>query len=97
MVTNQTTQAQYAKILRLGLADCFDVIVTSEDAGAEKPDPRIFRMVLLQLGLRPEQVLAEGDGRRVGLVPEPLVAGEFIDQLDDAVHIGGCSRSDHGT
>lgn len=45
----------------LALDAYFDVIVSSFEAGYEKPDPRIFAIGCAQLGLLPEQVLHIGD------------------------------------
>jgi 2-haloalkanoic acid dehalogenase type II len=39
----------------------FDTVVTSEQAGAIKPDPAIFHYLTARLGLQPEQVLYVGD------------------------------------
>src|SRR3990170_2202778 len=47
----------------------FDTVVTSEQAGAIKPDPAIFHYLTARLGLRPEQVLYVGDN------PVPDVLG----------------------
>lgn len=44
-----------------GLDKYFDVIVSSFEAGYEKPDPRIFAIACARLGLQPEQVLHIGD------------------------------------
>jgi putative hydrolase of the HAD superfamily len=46
---------------QLGLAGRFDAVVTSAEAGAPKPDPRIFRLALERLGVRPERALHVGD------------------------------------
>jgi putative hydrolase of the HAD superfamily len=46
---------------QLGLAPRFDAVVTSAEAGAPKPDPRIFRLALERLGVRPERALHVGD------------------------------------
>ena len=59
----------------LGLADCFDSIYLSSEAGFKKPDPRFFRLALEREGLDPARCLmigndpiCDGDGaRRVGL------------------------------
>jgi HAD superfamily hydrolase (TIGR01549 family) len=45
----------------LGLDTYFDVIVSSFDAGCEKPDPRIFAIACARLGVPPGQVLHIGD------------------------------------
>ena len=39
----------------------FDTVVTSEQAGAIKPDPAIFHYLTARLGLQPAQVLYAGD------------------------------------
>lgn len=36
-------------------------VVTSAEAGAAKPDPRLFRLALERLGVRPERALHVGD------------------------------------
>ena len=46
---------------RLGLGRRFDAIVTSAEAGAPKPDPRIFELALERLGVTPERALHVGD------------------------------------
>ena len=59
----------------LGLADCFDSIYLSSEAGFKKPDPRFFRLALEREGLDPARCLmigndpiCDGDGaRRIGL------------------------------
>ena len=45
----------------LGLRDRFAAIVTSAEAGAPKPDPRIFELALERLGVEPERALHIGD------------------------------------
>lgn len=47
----------------LGLDAYFEVIVSSFEAGYEKPDPRIFAIGCARLGLQPEQVLHIGDNQ----------------------------------
>jgi putative hydrolase of the HAD superfamily len=45
----------------LGLREHFAAIVTSAEAGAPKPDPRIFELALERLGVAPERALHVGD------------------------------------
>lgn len=40
--TNMTAEIQYQKIEKLGITRWIDGVVTSEEAGVEKPDYRIF-------------------------------------------------------
>jgi HAD superfamily hydrolase (TIGR01549 family) len=48
-VTNYTTERQFKKLKQLGLMNLVDYVVTSEEAGAEKPDPTIVRLALERL------------------------------------------------
>ncbi|WEB38511.1 HAD family hydrolase [Streptomyces yunnanensis] len=45
----------------VGIAGLVDIAVTSARAGARKPHPLIYRTVLEQCGLRPEQAVFVGD------------------------------------
>ena len=45
----------------LDLAALFDVVVLPADAGAAKPDPRIFHLALARLGVAPSDALYVGD------------------------------------
>jgi putative hydrolase of the HAD superfamily len=47
---------------QLGLGFAFSTIVTPVDAGAAKPDPRIFGLALERLGVAPDRALHIGDG-----------------------------------
>ncbi len=46
---------------RTGLAGLFDAVVTSAQAGASKPDARLFEAALSALGARPDEALHVGD------------------------------------
>jgi putative hydrolase of the HAD superfamily len=59
-VTNFTTRRQLDKLARLGLDAVGALLVTSEEAGAEKPDPRGVALALERLGV------AAGDAWMVG-------------------------------
>ncbi len=61
LVTDLTAAVQFRKIIHLELDGLIDHIVTSEEAGADKPDPRIFRLALAKLGLPAENVWMLGD------------------------------------
>ena len=59
--TDLTAHIQHRKLRALGLAEWVDVLVTSEEAGAEKPSPRIYRLVLDKLGTEAGDVMFIGD------------------------------------
>jgi HAD superfamily hydrolase (TIGR01509 family) len=53
--------ALHGYLEELGLADHFETVVTSAEAGTPKPHPRIFELALERLGVRPERALHIGD------------------------------------
>ena len=59
--TDMTAHIQHRKIAALGLASCLDAMVTSEEAGVEKPNPKIFRDCLRKLHAEPNEAIFIGD------------------------------------
>ncbi len=59
--TDLLAQIQHRKLRALRLTDDVDCLVTSEEAGAEKPSPKIFEMCLEKLRLYPKEVCFVGD------------------------------------
>ena len=59
--TNMTADYQYAKLERLGLWDHVDFFVSSEEAGAEKPDARFFALCVKKAGCRAGECGFVGD------------------------------------
>ncbi len=51
------------RIEALGIADAFDLVMTSGQEGVTKPDAAIFERALERLGIRPEQALFVDDFR----------------------------------
>ena len=49
IVTDLTAHIQLRKLTYFGLHDIFDAVVTSEEAGLDKPDPSIFNLTLRKL------------------------------------------------
>lgn len=78
----------------LGLEPYMDVIVSSGEAGADKPDPAIFRFALERAGVTPGEAVHVGDqylqdvvgSRNVGITPI------FIDRFDVSPEITDCAR-----
>jgi FMN phosphatase YigB (HAD superfamily) len=58
---------------KLGIADCFDVFVTSAEIGVMKPDPRIYQIALDRLGLTP---------------PEAIFVDDFVENVEAARRLG---------
>lgn len=59
--TDLTAHIQHRKIEALGIAEKIDYLVTSEEAGVEKPAPEIFALCLKKLRMSPEEVCLIGD------------------------------------
>lgn len=51
IVTDLTSHIQLRKLTYFGLEDVFDAVVTSEEVGADKPDPKVFLLALKKLKL----------------------------------------------
>ncbi len=64
LVTDLTAHIQHRKIRRLGLERWVNRLVTSEEAGREKPDPEIFRLGLEKIGCNPAAACMIGDDYR---------------------------------
>jgi putative hydrolase of the HAD superfamily len=61
VVTNNVASEQRQKIAACGFAPLLDAVVISEEAGVTKPDPRIFRLALDQLGQTAAGAVMIGD------------------------------------
>lgn len=48
-------------VARAGFVSAFETIVSSAEAGAAKPDPKIFQVALGRLGVKPAQAMHVGD------------------------------------
>ncbi len=59
--TNMTARWQLLKLRRLGLVDRIDFMVSSEEAGADKPDRRLFGLCVEKAGCAPEECVFAGD------------------------------------
>ncbi|AWJ93488.1 HAD family hydrolase (plasmid) [Azospirillum baldaniorum] len=97
IVTDLTAQIQFRKIIYFGLDDYFDYVVTSEEAGHDKPHAAPFQLAVDKLGVPPQRCWMIGDnpvadvqgGRAFGMITlQKRHAGVKIaegDQAADAV------------
>ena len=53
----------------MGLRQYFRGVIESAVVGVRKPDPRIFMLGVVALGLKPEEVLVVGDSFRKDIEP----------------------------
>lgn len=64
IVTDLTTEIQMRKIKKLGLAKWTHALVSSEEAGIEKPDKKIFKLALKKVDCAPGNALLIGDSKQ---------------------------------
>ena len=61
IVTDLTAQIQFRKIVYFGLDHCFDYIITSEEAGFDKPNAAPFQIALEKLNSKSNCIWMVGD------------------------------------
>jgi epoxide hydrolase-like predicted phosphatase len=90
MLSNAWSKDGRAMAENLGVADCFDVFVTSAEVGVMKPDARIYHIVLERLGIAPAEAVFVDDfihnveaARQLGMhavhFVDPLAARRELD------------------
>ncbi|UPL48162.1 HAD family hydrolase [Hymenobacter sublimis] len=68
IVTNNRTAEQQEKLRHLGMAHLVDALVTSEEVGVTKPNPRIFEVALQRLRSRAAETVMVGDNWQADVV-----------------------------
>ena len=68
VVTNNLAAEQIEKLHYLQIEQLIDELITSEETGFIKPDPRIFQVALERLQCRAEEVVMIGDAWRSDIV-----------------------------
>ena len=61
VISNGITIKQWEKLIRLGLHHFFDEIITSQEAGVEKPDEEIFKLAIGKMGCKAEKSVMVGN------------------------------------
>jgi putative hydrolase of the HAD superfamily len=64
LITNGEPAFQGEKVRRVGLADRFEHVIASGEAGVAKPDPRIFHEACRRFGVPPDRAMYVGDRLR---------------------------------
>lgn len=93
VITNGFHEVQQTKMASSGLSRYFDVVLTSEQAGAGKPDPRIFESALQLAGATAEVSIMVGDdalndtgGARAAGIDQAHYAPDGTDPDPDATY-----------
>lgn len=90
IITNGFVEVQYTKLEHSGLRSYFTEVITSEEAGANKPDPVIFHYAMKRANATAETSLMIGDNEEVDIVGARLagldqVLFDFADEQQDSV------------
>ncbi len=88
--SDMNSDVQYQKLERLGILQYFSMIVTSEEAGKEKPHPEFFKLCADKAQCKPEECIFIGDNRTKDVTgadlcglhgvwyhPKPFADGEY--------------------
>ena len=59
---------QSMKIQKMNLTHLIDFLITSEEAGKEKPNIEIFNLALLKMKLKPNDVIMIGDSYKKDII-----------------------------
>ena len=87
LVTNGSVKTQKNKVKLLNVERFFDSIIYAREVGAgkEKPDPEAYKLILADLGAKPEEAMCVGDNpftdflgaKKLGIKTVRLQSGEF--------------------
>ena len=91
----------WLRLTSLGLQHSFDLVLTHDDTGAHKPDPRPFQMALEILEVEPDRAVVIGDwrerdilgGRNAGLHTVYARYGDQYSQYADKIE-GDATEAD---
>ncbi len=89
IVTDLTSHIQLRKLTYFHLEETFDAVVTSEEVGADKPDPRNFELVLKKLGLtKDHSIWMVGDNPATDIVGGRHIGAVTFQKLHPGVSVG---------
>ena len=67
--TQSTSKAVSSALRKLSIVGYFDFVLTSIDVGLKKPDPRLFHLIIRQLGVAPKNTIMVGNDRAEDIRP----------------------------
>ena len=87
VITDGITIKQWEKLIRLGIVDFFDEVVTSEEFGLGKPNVEFFEYGIKKMGLNPDEAVYVGDridrdiipANKVGMCAIRILKGKYRD------------------
>lgn len=95
IITNGTVVGQNVKIDSTGIRNYFDEVVISHEVGIEKPDPKIFKLTIERLNVKPDEAVYVGDSYhndifgayQAGLKPIWIWANDGRENSDGIIRI----------
>ena len=90
IVTDLTSHVQLRKLTYFHLHDTFDAVVTSEEVGADKPDPRNFLLALRKLSLPSDAapIWMIGDSSSTDIAGGNQINAVTFQKVHDGVKVG---------
>ena len=86
-ITDLTAQIQFRKLVYFGLDEFFDYVVTSEEAGADKPDRRPFEVAFEKLKINPKNTWMIGDDPKTDMKGADSMGLKKIQKFHDNIKI----------
>lgn len=86
LITNGFSEVQEVKLKSSQLDQYFSKVITSEDAGAKKPDPQIFNFAFQQTGALPVESLMIGDDVPIDIIGAQQVGMDQVLFDPDGIH-----------
>jgi len=86
-ITDLTAQIQFRKLVYFGLDELFDYVVTSEEAGADKPDIKPFEVAFEKLKINPENTWMIGDDPQTDMRGAEKMGLKKIQKFHDGVKV----------
>ena len=78
IITNGFQEVQQIKLEKTGLFQYFETIITSEQAGVNKPNPQIFEYALNNAGAKVEESIMIGDDLEVDIIGSKIFGMEQV-------------------
>ena len=86
-ITDLTAQIQFRKLVYFGLDEFFDYVVTSEEAGADKPDSRPFEVAFEKLKINPKDIWMVGDDPKSDMSGAGKMGLKKIQKVHDGIEV----------
>jgi len=93
LVTDLTTRIQFRKLVYHGLEDCFEYIVTSEEAGADKPSELVWSQLSRKLGTIEPPIWSIGDDMNKDLAGPRAYFGAVGIHVTEQGGLQGCEAT----